>query len=237
MVNDVTVYLICELLALPGSDTDTTELKSESDVELLLTFVINVCVVSPRRPRSFLRLPTNILLSQLLRSGRLANDPTQGANRKARRLMFKLISMTTNIPSFLFIANVTILEVIGGGGFGRVFKGLHGGKHVAVKELQNVCHQVREVPPSPSDTDSFGIFAKNTLLADLCREALVWRSLSHRFILPLLGIYAVKSEVYLVSEFMPNGTITEWRKGRTRLDVAEIHRLVGIQQLINHIFC
>lgn len=48
MVNDVTVYLICELLALPGSDTDTTELKSESDVELLLTFVINVCVVSPR---------------------------------------------------------------------------------------------------------------------------------------------------------------------------------------------
>lgn len=140
--------------------------------------------------------------------------------------MFKLISMTTNIPSFLFIANVTILDVIGGGGFGRVFKGLHGGRHVAVKELQNVCHQVREVPLSSSHTDSF---AKNTLLADLCREALVWRSLSHRFILPLLGIYAAKSEVYLVSEFMSNGTITEWRKDRAQLDVAEIHRLVGAQ--------
>lgn len=48
MVNDNTVGLICELLALPETDTNTSELKSESDVELLLTFVIDVCVVSPR---------------------------------------------------------------------------------------------------------------------------------------------------------------------------------------------
>lgn len=48
MVNDNTVGHICELLNLPGSYDTATELTSESDVELLLDFVIDVCITFHR---------------------------------------------------------------------------------------------------------------------------------------------------------------------------------------------
>ena len=60
--------------------------------------------------------------------------------------MFKLISMANDAPKSLFITNVTDLEVIIAGGFGRVSKGLHRGKTIAVKELYKVCHEVRIFP-------------------------------------------------------------------------------------------
>ncbi|KAF8351797.1 kinase-like domain-containing protein, partial [Amanita rubescens] len=68
-----------------------------------------------------------------------------------------------------------------------------------------------------------------------CQEALTWRSLSHRFILPLLGIYEDESQLCLVSPFMANGTLTQWRKERTP-DAVEVRRLMlevaeGIQHL------
>ena len=48
--------------------------------------------------------------------------------------MFKLISMTDVLPRSLFITDITTLDVIGVGGFGRVFKGeWHEGQHVALK--------------------------------------------------------------------------------------------------------
>lgn len=56
--------------------------------------------------------------------------------------------MTNDVPKSLFITNVTNLEIIKAGGFGRVSRGLHGGKTVAVKELYNVCHEVRGFPCS-----------------------------------------------------------------------------------------
>jgi len=69
------------------------------------------------------------------------------------------------------------------------------------------------------------IFAKDSLSQDFCREALAWRSLKHRFILPLLGIFEKKSQLYLVSPFMTNGTLSDWRKKQDPT-VSEIHRLV-----------
>ena len=60
--------------------------------------------------------------------------------------MFKLISVANDAPKSLFITNVTDLEVINVGGSGRVSKGLHRGKTVAVKELYMVCHEVRVFP-------------------------------------------------------------------------------------------
>lgn len=47
--------------------------------------------------------------------------------------MFKLISMADVLPRSLFITDITTLDVIGVGGFGRVFKGNHKGQHVALK--------------------------------------------------------------------------------------------------------
>ena len=48
MVSEDTVCLLCKLLDLPGSYVDATELKSESDIELLLDFVIDVCIMPHR---------------------------------------------------------------------------------------------------------------------------------------------------------------------------------------------
>ncbi|KAF8331193.1 kinase-like domain-containing protein, partial [Amanita rubescens] len=63
------------------------------------------------------------------------------------------------------------------------------------------------------------------LRQDFCREALVWRSLSHRFILPLLGIFEDESELYLVSPFMTNETLRQWRNKQTPT-TADLHKMM-----------
>ena len=69
---------------------------------------------------------------------------------------------------------------------------------------------------------------KGSLRQDICREALSWRSLVHRFILPLVGIFEDRSQLHLVSPFMTNGTLSEWRKTQQTPHEAELHRLVRI---------
>ncbi|KAF8331195.1 kinase-like domain-containing protein, partial [Amanita rubescens] len=76
---------------------------------------------------------------------------------------------------------------------------------------------------------------QNTLIKAIRREALTWRSLSHRFILPLLGIYEEKLQLSLVSPLMENGTLAKWREQCTP-DIAKVHRAMlevaeGVQHL------
>ncbi|KAF8325694.1 kinase-like domain-containing protein [Amanita rubescens] len=102
------------------------------------------------------------------------------------------------------------------GGYGRIFRGEHKGQQVALKVVDQGVHD-------------------DSLTKDFCREAITWRSLSHRFILPLLGIFEENSQLILVSPFMENGTLTRWRSKQKR-DVVEIRRLMlevaeGIQYL------
>ena len=73
--------------------------------------------------------------------------------------------------------------------------------------------------------------AKDSIRQDFCREALAWRSLLHRFILPLLGIYEEESRLFLVSPFMSNGTLTDWRKNE-QPSVVEINRVVRFLHLL-----
>ena len=74
------------------------------------------------------------------------------------------------------------------------------------------------------------LFTKDSIEKDLIREAIPWGSLSHRFILPLLGIYAENSRLFFVSPFMANGTLREWRERHSSVQIDEIrdeiHRLV-----------
>jgi len=119
--------------------------------------------------------------------------------------MFKLISKTNILPRSLFVSDINILETIGIGGFGRVLKGEQGNKQVALKVL----YQVQD--------------AQRT---DFCREALAWRSLTHDFILPLLGIFEDHMQLYLVSPYMTNGTLTDWRRRNQEPKIHEIHRLM-----------
>ncbi|KAF8736299.1 hypothetical protein AX14_000551 [Amanita brunnescens Koide BX004] len=193
-VNRTTLDFMIQLLNSPNYHAIASELSAESDVELLLDFIL--C---------------------LLRNSSLVDCGVPEANQKARRLMDKL-SRRDILPKSLFITDVkTDLAAIGMGGFGNVFKGEHEERFVALKVLYRASHN------------------EDSLRRVFCREALAWRSLSHRFILPLLGIYEEKAWLFLVSPLMENKTLAEWRRNQ-RPDIVEIHRLIrevaeGIQYI------
>ncbi|TCD71936.1 hypothetical protein EIP91_000068 [Steccherinum ochraceum] len=95
---------------------------------------------------------------------------------KLRRLCLKLVLEHDKLPMklFLFHVRVTDPDASGAGGFSDVFTGSYEGKIVAIKRLR--------------------VFVKSSqaqqtkLRRTFCRESLLWRTLSHRHILPLLGI-------------------------------------------------
>ena len=85
--------------------------------------------------------------------GTLANwsRGIQDVNRKARRLMLRLMSKIDTMPRSLFITDVEKdSSAIAMGGFGNVFEGKHNGQLVALKILYKGHHEVRGVPPSVS---------------------------------------------------------------------------------------
>ena len=57
----------------------------------------------------------------------------------------------------------------------------------------------------------------------------MWRSLNHERVLPFLGIFEdeAASRMFLVSPYMKNGTLSQWRK-KTTHSTSEIQRLVRI---------
>ncbi|KAF8351810.1 kinase-like domain-containing protein [Amanita rubescens] len=143
----------------------------------------------------------------VLRNGSLKDRGIEDANSKARRLLDKL-SKKNVLPKTLFISDVkTDLSTIGVGGFGSVFQGEHRGQPVALKVL----YKARNI--------------EDSLRTDFCREALAWWSLSHKFILPLLGIYETKSHLFLVSPYMTNGTLFQWRQNHWPGEI-EIRRIM-----------
>ncbi|KAF8326454.1 kinase-like domain-containing protein [Amanita rubescens] len=136
--------------------------------------------------------------------------------------MAKLISEANVIPHSLYITNVSFDAehgLIGIGGHGRVLKGKYKEEVVALKML-----------------DNFNKGQQSSLSQEFCKEALIWRSLRHDFILPLLGIFKEQRVQFLVSPLMPNGTLAEWRRTVKLLSLAGIHRLMlevaeGVQYL------
>ena len=142
--------------------------------------------------------------------------------------MFKLISEAHVIPRSLYIADVSLgLDMIGSGGYGRVFGGTYQGNLVALKVIDKPY----------KDVSAFALlFVQNTdvwekINLEFCQEALAWQSLSHPYILPLLGIFQDKSQLFLVSPYMENRTLSHWRAMNNPPDLSEIHRLVKLQRL------
>jgi hypothetical protein len=40
----------------------------------------------------------------------------------------------------------------------------------------------------------------------------MWAMVKHKFVLSFLGIYKEQEEMFLVSPYMENGTLAQWRK-------------------------
>ena len=136
-------------------------------------------------------------------------DPTVDTGRRSRHLMSKIISKSPVMPRSLFITSLTMP---GSGTCGLVYKGEHEGRavdaiKVLCKTLNNVVRHALAGPLKP-------LFSISFQKQEFCREVLMWRSLHHKFILPFLGIYEneASSQFFLVSPYMANGTLAQWRK-------------------------
>ena len=137
-----------KLLAAPDYSKIVSGMMDPFDVELMIDFNLYVRITLVRLFGTLIDPP------KLLRNNSLSNSGVQDCNRKARTLMFKLITETNVIPKSLFISDVKIDTELGAtniGGIGRVFRGEHKGQVVALKLLdkghdKDVC--VSLPPPS-----------------------------------------------------------------------------------------
>lgn len=86
----------------------------------------------------------------------------------------------------------------------------------------NMLGYSRFVPRHSTD-----LLDKGSLRQEFCRESLAWRSIKHRFVLPLMGLFEHKSQLYLVTPFAANGTLCDWRKTQAPA-VADVRRLVRL---------
>ncbi|KAJ6504018.1 kinase-like domain-containing protein [Mycena vulgaris] len=147
--------------------------------------------------------------------------PTAQYAFDARRLMLKLSEACETVPSTLLITGVTDRSEhpIFSGGFGDVFRASYRARPVALKRLR-----VFQEDSAPHRTR-----------LRFRREALVWESLRHPFILPLLGIDSntFPSTFCLVSPLMSNGTILGYLKnhGRGEVDRLLLETAEGLKYL------
>jgi hypothetical protein len=115
-----TIDLVRSLLRTKDYVNAALQLSNTSDAELLLDFVLH-----------------------LLCCGQLSCSEVPDANRRARRLMLKLITKMPVMPSSLFVKGLNAkvnYDFIGRGGFGFVFKGELEGTPVALKLIYKTRH-------------------------------------------------------------------------------------------------
>ncbi len=142
--------------------------------------------------------------------------------------MFKLVTETSITPRSLFIKHVKIDNEgsINIGGFGRVFKGEYKGKAATLQLMDKGLKDVSVMLFFFYNPDSF-VKGKFNQSQDFVLEVLARRSLSHRFVLPIFGIFVDGMEPFFVSPYVET-SLTEWRRTQTR-DVLEIYELVRLQ--------
>src|SRR6266576_3737432 len=126
--------------------------------------------------------------------------------------MFKLVTETSITPRSLFITDVKIDNegAINIGGFGRVFKGEYKGKAVALKLMDKGLKDVSVMLSFFHNPDSF-VKGKFNQSQDFVLEVLARRSLAHRFVLPLFGIFVDRMQPFFVSPYMET-SLTQWRR-------------------------
>ena len=121
MVNVVTIDLMHSLLRMKDYVNVALQLSDTCDAELLLDFMLHLLCCGH--------------LSCLVE--------IPNSNRRARRLMLKIITTMPVTPSSLFVKGINSkvdYDYIGRGGFGHVLKGELEGTSVALKLLYKTRH-------------------------------------------------------------------------------------------------
>ena len=194
---------MCKLFSRDDYHNFAVQLADASDAENMLDFILQV-------------LRDYHLIPKL--------DESLDIKRRGRRFILKVITKTPILPESLNVTGIRIpaQHHIGLGGFGHVFKGEQRGDTVALKVLYKVDNNV--VSCQVNVTTSLVEYSPEQAF---CREALMWRSLCHKFVLPFIGIYRNESmgKFFLVSPYMKNGTLTQWRK-KANPSIAEVEERV-----------
>ena len=66
--------------------------------------------------------------------------------------------------------------------------------------------------------DLFYVLATDHISQRFCREVVVWKTLRHPNVLPLLGVTMTENRLVVVSEWMANGNINEFVKVNIGVD-------------------
>ncbi|KAM6503100.1 hypothetical protein JOM56_000043 [Amanita muscaria] len=143
------------------------------------------------------------------------------ANSRARRLVIKIAARLTTAPKSLFLNpdEIPIPSLpIDCGGLAFVYKSSYHGAQVALKRVRSC-----------------------KIDKAFLQEALAWRTLSHKYILPFIGIFVDSSQSFfsLVAPFMENGTLRDWRLNMTpsipeikkRVCLLHVNREIGYDLL------
>ncbi|CAL1717305.1 unnamed protein product [Somion occarium] len=132
-------------------------------------------------------------------------DKSSQHQRPLRRLLINLATACNQLPQSLFLKGVRLLTGSGdrlvAGGFSDVHRGRYNHQDVALKVLRIF-----------SNTDEA---TRNDLKQKLQYEALLWRNLSHRHVLPFFGIdnHIFHRSPCMVSPYMRNGNVRHKAEG------------------------
>ncbi|KAJ6476218.1 kinase-like domain-containing protein [Mycena sanguinolenta] len=132
--------------------------------------------------------------------------PSADDRSRARRLIIRLSEARDQLPASLFISGVTDLDEhpTFGGSSGDIYRASYNGSRVALKRIKFLL------------TSTSAASAR----LQFCREALVWQTLRHKYVLPFIGIdRETFSSFCLVSPWMQHGTVLRYLRGHGREDV------------------
>ena len=158
-------------------------------------------------------------------------DPLEPASRKCLRELGSICAAHTTLPrSYAISSRLTVeSDPFASGGFGEVYQGTLDGSSVCVKRLRAVIPEDFAVSIQVRCQHLHPSYAYSRMNQKMfCKEAVMWKTLKHPNILPLLG--AIISPPQLVSIFMPAGDLSKYLQKNPD---ANRLGLVGVDLLAN----
>ncbi|KAF9648576.1 kinase-like protein [Thelephora ganbajun] len=102
---------------------------------------------------------------------------------------------------------------VANGGFADVWEGTHGGRRVCIKHLR------------------ISMKNRQTVTKSFFREAVIWKRLRHPNVVPFISV--TRNPLQFVSEWMPNGTLTEYVNANP--DVNRIGLLLDVAEGLGYL--